>query len=88
MADDRSPYPERIRDSAAEAITFVSALRGLKSHRPQTLERCIQNVMRGKAAVTSLKVIDGFNLFNRHCDISSNTSLVRSSEDMSQRNCL
>lgn len=56
MADDSSPYRERIRGAAAEAITFVSGLRGLKGHRSQTLERCVNNIREGRAVVTSLKV--------------------------------
>lgn len=57
MADDVSPYRERIRSAAADAIMFVSGLRGLKGHRAQSLERCVKNVRDGRAVVTSLKVL-------------------------------
>lgn len=56
MADDRSPYRARIKASAAESILPVTGLRGLKGHRPLTLERCVNNVEEGRAVVTSLKV--------------------------------
>lgn len=57
MADDRLPYRPRIKASAAESIVPVTGLRGLKGHRGQTLERCVNNVKEGRAVVTSLKVL-------------------------------
>lgn len=56
MVDDTAPYRERIRGAASEAIMFVSGLRGLKGHRAQTLERCVNNIRERRAVVTSLKV--------------------------------
>lgn len=56
MTDDRSPYRPRIKTGAAEAMLFVSGLRGLKGHRVPTLERCVKNITDGRAVVTSLKV--------------------------------